>query len=119
MMKSKKMKLRKRLQSRNRRKNFYRKILRIHDMCEKISICNTHRIMIIIARKTVFQIPNFVIRQQIILKKSATSNNYFTFFIININKCLRTPCFRGFCRIKSNFFSPNTFIFYKKFLKSI
>lgn len=119
VVKFEKMKLRKRFQPRNGRKNFYRKLPRIRHMREKIRIRHPHWIVIIIRRKTVFQIPNFIISRKIILKNPSCSNNNFTFFIQNIHKRLRPLCIGHFRGIKCDFFFPNIFRIFKKIFKTL
>ena len=118
MMEVKKMKLRKRFESRRTRKNFNRKLFRIRYVSEKICVRDSHRIVKIFARKTIFQIPNFIVTGKIILQKSPSSNYYFTFFVININERLRALCVRHFARIPTNFLAKNSRIFLKKIFKS-
>ena len=112
------MKLRKRFESRRTRKNFNRKLFRIRYVSEKICVRDSHRIVKIFARKTIFQIPNFIITGKIILQKSPSSNNYFTFFIVNINERLCTLCIGHFTWIPADFFAQNSRIFLKKIFKS-
>lgn len=118
MMEVKKMKLRKRFQLRRTRKNFNRKLFRIRYVSEKICVRDSHRIVKIFARKTIFQIPNFIVTGKIILQKSPSSNNYFTFFIVNINERLCTLCIGHFIGKKCNFLAKNSWIFLEKSFKS-